>query len=84
MLFGPGVAAIGTGLLYTLNKHSSTGRWIGYQIIAGLGLGSCFQVPIMAGQALAAPEDVSVVTSILLCTFQLPCVHPVSRYLQLS
>lgn len=67
MLFGAGVATIGAGLMYTLSLYSSTGHWTGFQIIAGIGIGSCFQVPIMAGQALAAPEDVSVVTSILLC-----------------
>lgn len=66
LLFGSGVGALGAGLIYTFSRNSSTGMWIGYQIIAGVGLGSCFQVPIMAGQALAAPKDVSAVTSILL------------------
>jgi hypothetical protein len=39
------------------------------QVLAGIGLGSSFQVPIMAGQALAKPEDVSSVTAIMLCTY---------------
>lgn len=56
-----------SGLIYTLCTSSSKAHWIGYQIVVGLGIGACFQVPIMAGQALASPEDVSLVTSILLC-----------------
>jgi hypothetical protein len=67
LLFGSGIGTLGSGLIYTLSKNTSTGKWIGYQIVAGVGLGACFQVPIMAGQALAAPEDVAVVTAILLC-----------------
>lgn len=66
-MFGSAISTVGAGLVYTFSRKSSTGTWIGYQIVAGVGLGACFQVPIMAGQALAAPEDVPVVTSILLC-----------------
>jgi len=67
MIIGSGLTTVGAGLIYTLSTTSSTGHWIGYQIIAGVGIGACFQVPIMAGQALAAPEDIAIVTSILLC-----------------
>ena len=60
------LTTIGTGLIYTFNETSSSGVWIGYQILAGIGIGLCFQAPIMAGQALSDPQDVSATTAILL------------------
>jgi hypothetical protein len=38
------LAAIGAGLLGTLLPDSSTGRWIGYQIISGTGRGFGLQM----------------------------------------
>ena len=66
---GAAVAAIGVGLLYTLDIGTSTGKWIGYQIIAGVGYGFAFQVPMIVGQASSSPEDLSSVTAIILCKF---------------
>lgn len=66
------MATVGSGLVYTFTTTSSSGIWIGYQVIAGLGIGLCFQVPIMAAQALSPPEDVSSTTGILLCECSLP------------
>jgi hypothetical protein len=56
-------------MLYTLDIGSPSSRWIGYQILAGIGLGTCFQTPIMVGQALAGAGDVATVTAILMCRF---------------
>jgi hypothetical protein len=67
LISGAVIASVGGGLLYTLDAGSSSSRWIGYQILAGVGLGLCFQVPIMVGQALAKPEDIATVTAILMC-----------------
>ncbi|EJU01284.1 MFS general substrate transporter [Dacryopinax primogenitus] len=42
---------IGFGLFTTLNKDSSTGAWVGYQLIAAIGVGILFPVttfPILA------------------------------------
>lgn len=44
MWFGVVAFAIGAGLLSTLNVHTSTAKWIGYEILAGIGMGSCVQV----------------------------------------
>jgi hypothetical protein len=60
-------STIGCGLIYTLDLASPSSHWIGFQILAGIGFGLCFQAPIMVGQALSKPEDVSTVTAILLC-----------------
>ena len=69
LIIGAAISTVGIGIIYTLDLSSPSSQWIGYQILAGIGLGLCFQVPIMVGQALASPEDVSAITAILLCEF---------------
>ncbi|TVY86564.1 putative efflux pump, partial [Lachnellula willkommii] len=59
-------STIGSGLLYTLNTHSSSAHWIGYQAIVGLGIGAAIQVPIIAAQAIATPADLSSATAMVL------------------
>jgi MFS family permease len=63
------VVTISAGLLYTLDIGTSTGKWVGYQILAGFGYGLGFQVPIVIAQAFAAPSDMASVTAIMICTF---------------
>ncbi|KMU72871.1 GliA [Coccidioides immitis RMSCC 3703] len=41
------ISIIASGLLYTLDVDTSTDKWIGYQILGGIGWGIAFQVPIM-------------------------------------
>lgn len=60
-------AITASGLLYTLDINNSTGKWIGYQIIAGVGWGIAFQVPIIVGQSNADPKDMSSVKAMVLC-----------------
>lgn len=62
------LATVGSGLLYTLDVDTSTGKWIGYQIIAGAGWGVAFQVPVIITQAACNknPKDISSATSIIL------------------
>ena len=67
MPVGSVLATIAAGLLYTLDIGTGTGKWIGYQILAGLGYGIAFQVPIIVGQATADPSDLASVTAIILC-----------------
>jgi MFS family permease len=64
---GAAIATIAAGLLYTLDIGTSTGKWIGYQILGGFAWGAAFQVPIIIGQGTAKPEDISSVTAIILC-----------------
>jgi hypothetical protein len=52
--------------VYTIDIGSPSSRWIGYQVLAGIGLGITFQTPIMVGQALAEADDVATVTAILM------------------
>ncbi|PWI64554.1 hypothetical protein PCL_09567 [Purpureocillium lilacinum] len=67
MLIGGGVVAtIGAGLLYLLEVNTSTGKWIGYQIVAGAGWGCAFQIPMIAVQGSVSPKDLASATGVLL------------------
>lgn len=66
LIVGSVLSTIGAGLLYTLSTTSSSGHWIGYQIITGIGIGLALQVPIIAAQASVAPADLSSVTAMIL------------------
>lgn len=66
---GSALATVGAGLLYTLDIGTSSGKWIGYQIVGGLGWGVAFQVPIIIGQAMSPAEDMSSTTAVILCKF---------------
>lgn len=66
LLGGTSIATIGAGLLYTMSTTTSTGKWIGYQIVAGAGWGTSFQIPMIAVQALADPADLGPTTGMLL------------------
>ena len=66
LFVGSACMTIGAGLLYTLDIGSS-GKYIGYQLLVGLGIGTAIQVPVMTIQAFSAPEDIPVATTIVLC-----------------
>ncbi|KAK6082380.1 major facilitator superfamily transporter [Seiridium cupressi] len=66
LIFGSAMITLGAGLIYTLDQDSSIGKIIGYQIIVGVGIGSSIQVPVTAAQAFSKPEDIAVVTAVIL------------------
>ncbi|OXG16048.1 major facilitator superfamily transporter [Cryptococcus neoformans Tu259-1] len=51
LLIGPPFAAVGFGLLYTIDVNTSNAKIIGYQILAGFGIGLSFQNILVAVQA---------------------------------
>ncbi|KAE8411205.1 major facilitator superfamily domain-containing protein [Aspergillus pseudocaelatus] len=65
MIFGVCLTAIGTGLLTTLGINTSEGKWIGFQIIYGFGIGSCSQAPNMAAQTVLPRKDVAIGVSLM-------------------
>ncbi|CAG9985600.1 unnamed protein product [Clonostachys byssicola] len=69
MVFGSSLATVACGLFYTFSIDTSTGKWIGYQILAGAAWGSGFQMAINTVQAEAKPADLSTAIS-LIFTFQ--------------
>jgi hypothetical protein len=60
------VSAIGTGLLYMLYPGSTTGQWLGYQIVAGAGFGLAIEQSIVNAQAVVSSDDVGYATSAIL------------------
>lgn len=63
---GTAIGTVCMGLLYTLDIDTAGGKWIGYQIIGGVGWGLASQIPIITVQATAPAADLAEVTSILL------------------
>lgn len=64
---GSVLATIGAGLLYTMDGSTSTGKWIGYQIIASWGWGLAYQMPNIIGQSGTKDSDISTVNGVILC-----------------
>ncbi|KAG9564592.1 putative MFS transporter, partial [Aureobasidium melanogenum] len=60
------LTAISSGLLSTLGPHTSVGKWIGYQILGGVGRGCGIQMPIIAIQNLLPKSQASVAMSLLI------------------
>ncbi|KAA8649901.1 MDR family MFS transporter [Aspergillus tanneri] len=58
-IIGSCIMSAGAGLLTTFQVDTGEGKWIGYQIVYGLGLGLCFQVPNLAAQTVLPKPDVS-------------------------
>ena len=65
-LLGSSLIMVASGLIYTLNIGSSAGKWIGYQVLAGIGSGMSFQLPVIVSQGTAKTEDISTVSAICL------------------
>ncbi|TVY40626.1 Rubrofusarin-specific efflux pump [Lachnellula subtilissima] len=59
------LTAIGAGLLTTLTVDISSGKWIGYQIIYGFGLGLGMQQAGMSAQTCLGKKDVMTGVSIM-------------------
>lgn len=57
-IIGSCIMSVGAGLLTTFQVDTSEGKWIGYQIVYGIGLGLCFQVPNLAAQTVLPKSDV--------------------------
>ncbi|CAK7208002.1 hypothetical protein SEUCBS139899_010836 [Sporothrix eucalyptigena] len=67
MAVGGVVATIASALFYTFKIGSNSAHWIGYQVLAGLGYGFSFQLPIIYAQSSTTAEDMAATTAIVLC-----------------
>jgi hypothetical protein len=65
-IIGGATTSIGAGLLSTFSTSTSTGQWIGYQIINGAGRGMLMQMPVLATQAVLPPANNAIGSSLLL------------------
>ncbi|KAF8209845.1 major facilitator superfamily domain-containing protein [Mycena galopus ATCC 62051] len=66
MILASVLTSVGAGVLSTLSVNTGTGRWIGYQIIYGIGVGAGIQQSLMVAQAVLKPADVPIGTSLVL------------------
>ncbi|EJD51064.1 MFS general substrate transporter [Auricularia subglabra TFB-10046 SS5] len=67
LVFGPLVGAVGYGLVFTMDEHSSWGRIIGYQILMGVGMGLTSSTTV-AMQADMPKELIPQATSVMTYT----------------
>lgn len=52
--------------MYTLDPNTSTGKWIGYQIIAGWGGGFTFMQAYAASQVVLHPSDIELGSAVVI------------------
>lgn len=65
MLCGVVLLSIGAGLITTLQLGTGQGKWVGYQVIYGFGMGLTFQAPNLAAQTVLPTADVPIGTSLM-------------------
>ena len=68
---GAAVLTVGSGLIYTLNQKSGPAAWIGYEIVAGIGIGTSIQVPFTAVQVILSEKDAPTGISLVIFAQQL-------------
>ncbi|RJE23678.1 MFS toxin efflux pump [Aspergillus sclerotialis] len=65
ILLGTVCTTVGYGLMTTFHPDTPKSIWIGYQILAGVGVGSGMQQPLMAVQVVLDIADVPTGTAII-------------------
>ncbi|PKX89365.1 MDR family MFS transporter [Aspergillus novofumigatus IBT 16806] len=71
LMLGIVLSTIGAGLLTTLGVHTPKGKWIGFHVLYGYGLGTCNQIPNMAAQTVLPREQVAIGASLMFFAQQL-------------
>ncbi|KZP14861.1 MFS general substrate transporter [Athelia psychrophila] len=66
MWAGAAIFTVGCGLIHTLQLGSGPAKWIGYQLLAGIGAGSAVQVPFLAVQVVLDPKDLPVGNAVVM------------------
>jgi hypothetical protein len=65
MIASPCFSSIGAGLISTWRVDTPIGKWIGYQILFGFGLGLGMQQPNMAVQTILSKKDIPTATALM-------------------
>ena len=66
LIVGSMLATIGGGLVYTFDIGTPASKFIGYQVLAGIGLGLGIQVPVVVAQSTSGFKDLSLAMSTVL------------------
>ncbi|KAF2247564.1 putative MFS aflatoxin efflux pump [Trematosphaeria pertusa] len=64
-ILGAFLMSVGSGLLTTLQVDTTEGKWIGYQILYGFGMGLAFQAPNLAAQTVLPKQDVAIGSALM-------------------
>lgn len=65
MVAGSIFMAIGFGLISTFEPGTSTSRWVGFQLLAGIGVGISMQQPLIAVQVVCEMVDIPTGTAMV-------------------
>lgn len=57
---GSAIFAAGCGVLYSLQVDDGPAKWIGYQLLPGIGAGACIQIPFISVQVVLNSKDMPV------------------------
>ncbi|KAI5926644.1 major facilitator superfamily domain-containing protein [Camillea tinctor] len=71
MIISPSLLAVGQGLMSTFRVHEVSSHWIGFQVVAGFGLGAGMQASNLAAQAVLPLPDVPTGIAIMFFAQQL-------------
>ncbi|KAI1757173.1 MFS general substrate transporter [Xylaria castorea] len=71
MIASPSLLATGQGLMSTFKVNEPSSHWIGFQVIAGFGLGLGLQASSLAAQAVLPTPDVPIGIAIMFFAQQL-------------
>ncbi|KAE9368058.1 MFS general substrate transporter [Stipitochalara longipes BDJ] len=70
MILGAIFMAIGAGLIMTFSVDTNKGKWIGYQILFGVGFGFGNQQASIAAQTVLKKEDIAIGSSLMMFAAQ--------------
>ncbi|RYP65742.1 hypothetical protein DL769_006236 [Monosporascus sp. CRB-8-3] len=71
MILSPSLLSVGQGLMSTFRVRETPAHWIGYQFVAGFGLGCGMQSAGLAAQAVLAKPDIPTGIAIMFFSQQL-------------
>jgi len=66
MWLGSAIYVAGSALLYQLRADSVLSQWVGYQVVAGMGVGTSAQVGFIAVQVVSSEVDMPTACAMLI------------------
>jgi MFS family permease len=71
LILGPVLVAVGAGLITTFSAETSKGKWIGYQILCGVGFGVGAQQTNVAAQTVLQKKDIAIGSALMMFAAQI-------------
>ncbi|KUJ11454.1 putative gliotoxin efflux pump [Mollisia scopiformis] len=60
------LSTVASGLWISVSADAGHSVWIGYQVLAGIGIGAGLTVPIIVTQAIMDPQDIALATAVVI------------------